>query len=211
MKISKKKIRMQTLLVNPIIDLERPLEMILKKGKYIVIKCHNIPGDNDSGSYEINLPYYGWGPLEEWLVWKDKFLKALDGQSISMGPLWYMFTKKLLIGEAKAIFNQATLDIGIHYVNNFNKVLLEMTKHAFQAYAFCEQKRHLCRHLAKPRSMKLPSLLKSFRLIKKAKKLHLRRNHGHHLPFYANHMEKQDDWIRFQLCRFYYQNWFFWN
>ena len=59
MKIVKKKVRMQSLLVNLIIDLERPLEKILKEGEYIAIKCHNTPGDNDSESYEINLPYYG--------------------------------------------------------------------------------------------------------------------------------------------------------
>ena len=52
---------MTSVLVNPIIDLERPLEKVLKKGKYIAIKCHNTHGDNDSGSYEINLPNYGGG------------------------------------------------------------------------------------------------------------------------------------------------------
>ena len=47
---------MQTPLANPIIDLERPIEKILKKGENIAIKCHNTRGDNDSESYEINLP-----------------------------------------------------------------------------------------------------------------------------------------------------------
>ena len=62
MKIAIKKGRMQTPLVSPIIDLERP------KGEYIAIECHNTPGDNDSRYYEINLPYYGGGSPEEWLV-----------------------------------------------------------------------------------------------------------------------------------------------
>ena len=52
---------MTTPLVNPIIDLERPLENVLKKDECIAIKCHNTPGDNGSGSYEIDLPYYGGG------------------------------------------------------------------------------------------------------------------------------------------------------
>ena len=60
-----------------------------------MIRLHNTPGDNDSGSYEINLPYYGGGTPKEWLVWKDKLLKALDGQSIGMGPLRHTFTKGL--------------------------------------------------------------------------------------------------------------------
>ena len=69
--------------------------------------------DNDSRSYEINLPLYGGGSPEEWLVWKDKLLKALDGQSISRDTLQYTFTEHLLTGDTKATFNQATLDIGI--------------------------------------------------------------------------------------------------
>ena len=97
---------MQSQLVNPIIDLERPLEKVLKKGEYIAIKCHSTPGDNESGSYEIKLPYYGGGSPEEWLVWKDKLLKASDGQSISIGPQRYMFTERLLIGDAKATFTR---------------------------------------------------------------------------------------------------------
>ena len=89
MKIAKKKVRMQSPLLNP------PLERILKQGEYLAIKCHIIPCDDDSGSYEIKLPYYGGGSPEEWLVWKDKLLKALDGQSIDTEPLRYTFTERL--------------------------------------------------------------------------------------------------------------------
>ena len=136
MKIAKKKVRIQTPIVNLIIDLERPLEKVLKEGKYKVIKCHNTPGVNDSGSYEINLPCYGGGSLKEWLVWKDKLLKALDGQSISTIPKMYTFTERLFIGDAKATFYQAVLDIAICTVDNFNRDLAEMNKHTFPAYAF---------------------------------------------------------------------------
>ena len=70
-----------------------------------------------------------------------------------------MFTEHLLTGDAKVTFNQAALDIGIPTVDNFNKVLVEMTEHAFPVYTFCKQKRYLCRHLVKPRSMKLLSFI----------------------------------------------------
>ena len=123
------------------------------------MKSHNTPGDNDSGSYETNLPYYGGGSPKECLVWKDKLHNVLDGQSISTGLLRYTFTERLLTGDAKATFNQAALDIGICTVDNFNKVLAEMTKHAFPAYIFREQKRHLFRHPIKPRNMKLHSFI----------------------------------------------------
>ena len=56
MRISKKKVKMKTPLVNPIIDLERLLVKVLEKEEYIEIKCHNKPGVNDNRSYEISLP-----------------------------------------------------------------------------------------------------------------------------------------------------------
>ena len=130
-----------------------------KMGEYIGIIYHIILGDNDSGNYEINYPYYGGGSSEEWLVWKFKLLMALDGQSIGAIPQRYTFTERLLIGDAKATFNQAALVIGIHTIDNFNKVLLEITKHAFPAYTFRKQIRYLRRHLIKPRSMKLCSII----------------------------------------------------
>ena len=53
-----------------------------------------------------SLPYWGGESPEECLVWKDKLLKALDGQSICAEPLWYTFTETLLTGDAKATFSQ---------------------------------------------------------------------------------------------------------
>ena len=120
--------------MNLIIDLERPLEKILKKGKFLATKCYNTSGNNDSGSYGIN-PYYGRGTPEEWLVWKDKLHKALEGQCISKGPQRYMLTERVLTGDAKATCNQAALDIGIHTDDNFNKALMESTKPIFPVEA----------------------------------------------------------------------------
>ena len=151
--------KIQSSLVNPIINLERPLEKMLKKGEYIAIKCHSTPGDNDSGSYEIILPCHGGGTPEEWFVWKDKLLMALKGQCITMGLLKYTFTEHQLIGEMKATHNQAALNIGIRTVDNFNKVLAEMIKHSFAAYASRKQNWYCRRHQVKPRSMKLSSFI----------------------------------------------------
>ena len=138
-----------------------------------------------------NLTNYGEGSLEEWLVWKDKLVKALDGQSMSTESLRYKFTG--------------------------NKVLLEITKHEFSVYTFCKQKRYLRRHLVQPWSMKLRSFiirlhdlnayLAEFPSDTEGQGIvplsTCKKNHGHHLPFYAYHVKKQDDLKRFQLRRFY--------
>ena len=68
-------------------------------------------------------------------------------------------TERVLVGDARATLNQAALDIGIRTVDNFNKVLLKMTKHEFPAYAFHEQNRYLRRHRVKPRSMKIRTFM----------------------------------------------------
>ena len=129
------KVKFSTLLGNPMIYRERLLEKIIWKGEYITIKCHNTPSVNNSGSYEINLPYYGGGSPEEWFIRKDKLLKALNDRSISTWPQRYTFTECIPSGDTKATFNQAALDISMRTVDNFNKVLLEMTRHAFPANA----------------------------------------------------------------------------
>ena len=78
---------------------------------------------------------------------------------MSTGLLRYTFTERLLTSDAKANCNQAAVDIGMRTIDNFNKVLLEMTKHTFAAYAFREEKRYLSKHLIKPRGMKLHSFI----------------------------------------------------
>ena len=67
---------------------------------------------------------------------------------MSTGPLRYTFTECLLTSDAKTTFNPPALDIGIPNADNCNKVLAEITKHAFPAYAFCEQKRYLRNYVA---------------------------------------------------------------
>ena len=81
-------------------------------------------------------------------------IKALGGQGINMGAQMYLFTERLSTCDAKSIFNQAALNFGICAVDNYNKELMEMTKHAFAVYAFCNQKRYLLVHLGKSRCMK---------------------------------------------------------
>ena len=73
MKIAKKKFKVSTPLLNPIIDLEMPLEKILKKGEHIATKYHNTPGDNDSRSYEINLIFFEKDHLRSGLSGKTNF------------------------------------------------------------------------------------------------------------------------------------------
>ena len=57
-----------------------------------------------------------------------------------MGPQKDVFSKKLLTGNIKATFKQATLSISMHTVDNFNKKLMEITKHLFPTYVVFSRK-----------------------------------------------------------------------
>ena len=59
MKNIKIKGNLRTPLVILIINPERTLEKILRKVEFIATKCHSTHSGNDSGSYEINVSYYG--------------------------------------------------------------------------------------------------------------------------------------------------------
>ena len=132
----------------------------------------------------------------------------------------YFQSRQLNSIQANRWCKSYALDIGIRSVDNFNKVLLEMTKHAFLSYAFREQKRYMRRHQIKPTSKKLRSFISRLQEFNAYLADFSPDTEGREtapLPadiiiytIYHSQMEKQDDCTRFQLCRFYHQrnDWF---
>ena len=208
MKIAKKKIKIKSTLLYP---------KLLKKGEYIEIKCHNTLW------HRI---LWNW-PL---LLWRRITIRVarLERQPFQ-GLRWpkhqySSFTERvywcLLTSDTKVTFNQAALDIGIYKVNNFNKVLAEMTKHAFPAYASCKQKRYLHRHLVKPRSMKLCSFISRLQELNAYLEEFLPDTKGQetaHLPvdeimniiYHSMPITKKNKMIEHGFN--YWNDWFLWN
>ena len=54
-------------LVIPAISLDRPEPKQLATGQYLTLKCQNTPGDPESTTYNLQIPYFGSGTAEEWL------------------------------------------------------------------------------------------------------------------------------------------------
>ena len=77
-------------------------------------------------------------------------VNILDGQGIVIGHQKYIFPERLSTGFVKVTFDQATFDIGIHFAENFHKVLIETMEHTFSTYIFRKQALYLCRHLISP-------------------------------------------------------------
>ena len=146
----KKNVGTPTLIV-PAIPLGRPEKKILTKGQYVEYKCFSSPGDTDSPAYNIQIPYFGTGTPEEWLMFLDNLDKALVGQHITDGPRRYEFTERLLKGDALATFRLKTLEVGTRTVDHFDEVMARLTEHIFPVHAYREQKRFLRRFLKKPK------------------------------------------------------------
>ena len=138
-------------LIVPAIPLGRPEKKVLTKGQYVEYKCFSVPGDTESPAYNIQIPYFGTGTPEEWLMFLDNLDKALVGQHITDGPGRYTFTERLLKGDALATFRLKTLEVGTRTVDHFNEVMAQLTAHIFPVHAYREQKRFLRRFLKKPK------------------------------------------------------------
>ena len=153
MKIAKKTKKERVALLNPIIPLERPPDRELKKGDYVNLKCHLVPGDPNSNTYEIHVPYFGTGTPEEWLIFVDRLWKGITGQNITSGPARFQQAERSLKGECLATFKLKSTRFAQRTVPNFEVILNQMTSHIFPVNAYREQKRYLRRYVKKPKDL----------------------------------------------------------
>ena len=82
----------------------RPAKDELDPLDYIDCTCHNTPGDSASGKYIINIPRFGSGIPEEWIVFMDLVQNSLVGQSVTTGPPMYKCMERVLTVDTKAEF-----------------------------------------------------------------------------------------------------------
>ena len=63
--------------------------------------CHNT-----KGKYKINIPRFGSGMPEEWIIFMDLVMKSLMAQNVTTGPPMCECMERVLTGDAKAKFLQ---------------------------------------------------------------------------------------------------------
>ena len=138
----------------PIVPLQRPEKKDLTKGDYVTLKCKTRPGDRDSATYDLPIPYFKSGTPEEFLKWKRNVEKAISGQGATDGPSKYTLTRRLLDGNALTAFNLKAEEFQTETNPNFLEVIEDLTRHVFPIKALQTQKRYMRRFLRKPRDMK---------------------------------------------------------
>ena len=137
--------------VPPPIPLSRPETPELKKNEYLVMKLRSDPADPSSQTYDLTIKYYRTGTPEEWLLFQRDLLRILVGQNITTGPAKYAMTRRLIVGDTLAVFNQAATKRGAETVENFKLCLRDVTTHVFPQRALSRQKRYMRRHMRKTR------------------------------------------------------------
>ena len=149
---NKKKVRFSSSRrqISAIIPLKRPEARSLVKGDYVVLKCRTIPGDASSQTYDLLIPYFRTGIPEEYLKWRNNVKKGMAGYGATTGPQKYLFTRRLLEGDALAAFKLKATELATKTAPHYTEVMEALTKHVFPNKALQKQKRYMRRVLRKP-------------------------------------------------------------
>jgi len=138
----------------PIVPLQRPEKKDLTEGNYVTLKRKTRPGDRDSATFHLPIPYFKSGTPKEFLKWKRNVEKVISGQGATDGPSKYTLTRRLLDGNALTAFNLKAEEFETETNPNLLEVIEDLTRHVFPIKALQTQKRFMRRFLRKARDMK---------------------------------------------------------
>ena len=139
--------------VVPPISLDRPEAKQLTRGQYQTYKLRNVPQDNDSATYELSVPYFSTGTVEEWLRFRSNLTKVLHGQRATQGTQQYVIGRRLLEGAALTTFQNCADAQTSETVANFTECMNAVARSIFPRDAARNQKRYMRRFLRKPATM----------------------------------------------------------
>ena len=131
----------------PPIPLARPKPQELKKGHYVTLKLRSVPADDNSQTYDLNVPIFRTGTAEAYIEFKRDLDKSIAGQNITDGPGKYAMTRRLLAGDALAVFNAEAEQAGTETTAHYQAVMRLLGRHVFLQRALRVQKRYMRRYM----------------------------------------------------------------
>ena len=143
-------VRNGTRLLKLAIGLKRPEKQGKNKNANEKIKCQTNPQDTNSTTYKIPMSYFRDGTPEEWLLFKKKLKRCIEGQSATTGQAKYALARRLLAGQALADFNHAALIHGGEITGNYKRYIEAVKLGVFLQKGLQDQKRWMRRFLKKP-------------------------------------------------------------
>ena len=142
-----------TRLLKPAIGLSRPEENKESKSPDEKIKCQTNPQDTNSTTYKIPMSYFRDGTPKEWLLFKKKLKRCIEGQSATTGQAKYALARRLLAGQALADFNHAASIHGGETTANYKRYIEAVTLGVFLQKGLQDHKRWTRPFLKNPQDM----------------------------------------------------------
>jgi hypothetical protein len=136
------------------IPFERPEVKETQKEDVMGFKIRYYPTNPKSSTYELNLGVFKSGTPEEWLKHKSALNKILVGQNIQEPADKFCMARRVLEGDALAVFNNAAEDNEVT-LETFNDCINAVTAHVFPSRALSTQKRYMRRYMRKPTDVKI--------------------------------------------------------
>ena len=134
----------------PPIPFERPAVRELQKHEYLSFSCRTNPGDENSTTYSLTIPFFKNDSPEEYFIFLKSVRQVFRGQNLTTGPQRYALMRRVLQGDALAAFNRAATAEGAETVANLDEVIKGLTAHVLPRRAAVNQKRYMRRFLRKP-------------------------------------------------------------
>jgi hypothetical protein len=108
-------------------------------------KLRSNPTDKNSPVYELMAKSFATGSVEQFIQWKRDLLKIITGQNITRVIDKFTMAKRLLHGDALAVFEANASSMDLIEDEDFEVALAELAMHVFPKNALTNQKSWLRR------------------------------------------------------------------
>ena len=101
--------------------------------------CSN-PTDKDSQVYELKARSFAHGTPEQFILWKRDLNKVIKGQNVTRPTDKFEMARRVLHGDALAVFDKEALTLIQEDEESFQKCLKALANHVFPKNALSSQK-----------------------------------------------------------------------
>lgn len=108
-------------------------------------KLRSNPSEKDSQLYELKARSFAAGTVEQYILWKRDLDKILKGQNVTRPKDKYEMARRVLYGDALAVFDKEAHTLVLEDEDNFEKCIRAVADHVFPKNALSCQKAWLRR------------------------------------------------------------------
>jgi hypothetical protein len=137
-------------ILTPIIPFKQDYPLRVGKTESQSYTLRTDPTTHGSPTYELNVPYFKGGTVEDLLTFLKTVDRVLVGQNATQPPNCFNILRGLLQGDPLAAFNRAALINGDDTEHSFKLNIHALVEHLIPKRALVTQKRYMRRILRKP-------------------------------------------------------------